>query len=434
MSENQEAVAGPGGARKRTVLLRNRDFLMLWSGESVSGLGSQIGVIVLPSLAVLYFGQGAFGVGLLVALQWLPFVLLAPVVGVFTDRFRRKTLMQTANIARFVILFSLPVAAVLDQLTLTHLYAAAVLKGVFDVVFQLSYQAFLPYLLDREDLTDGNAKTQLSRSLALILGRSIGGGLVSALGPVRAMAVNGLGYLASSLALLFIRKPESVPEKPEGGTKAVLRDIKGGVVLTLGNRMLRYLTLMATFGNMAVSLTLAMIIVFSYEDLGFSGAQVGLALGLGSAAVVVGALLSQRINQGLGMGRTLILTHVVLAVAFALLPLALLGGTTLAFTVIVVSQCLSSMTTPIANVGIMTLIHKATPPEAMGRVGGVALPFVWGANAVGPVLGSAIAVLLANWMSFLLAAVMALGAVAWILVGSLYKVTDDVPEEWKVVV
>ncbi|WP_017582736.1 MFS transporter [Nocardiopsis valliformis] len=419
--------------RKRTVLVRNRDFLMLWSGESVSSLGSQIGVIVLPSLAVLYFGQSALGVGFLIALQWIPFMLLAPVVGVLTDRFRRKILMQFANIARFVILFSLPVAALTDQLTMTHLYVAALLKGVFDVVFQLSYQAFLPFLLDRDDLTDGNAKTQLSRSLALILGRSVGGGLVSALGPVRAMAVNGLGYLVSSLALLFVRKPENPPEPPEGGLRTVLVELKGGVALTFGNRLLRYLTLMATFGNMAVSLSLAMIIVFAYEDLGFSGAQVGLALGLGSAAVVIGALSSQWINERLGMGRTLIFTHVVLALAFALIPVALLGGTGFAFAVIVVSQCLSSFTTPIANVGIMTIIQKTTPPEAMGRVGGVALPFVWGSNAVGPLLGSALAVAFANWVAFVLAAVMALIAAVWVLVGAVYRVVDDVPEESRIV-
>ncbi|WP_051045935.1 MFS transporter [Nocardiopsis alkaliphila] len=433
MSDTTGAEGPSEQTQKRTVLVRNRDFLMLWSGESVSSLGSQIGVIVLPSLAVLFFGQGAFGVGMLIALQWIPFMVLAPLVGVLTDRFRRKTLMQLANIARFVILFSLPVAAFMDQLTITHLYVAALLKGIFDVVFQLSYQAFLPYLLDRDDLTDGNAKTQLSRSLALILGRSVGGGLVSALGPVRAMAVNGLGYLASSFALMFVRKPESPPEPAQGGAKSVLNELKGGVVITFGNRLLRYLTLMATFGNMAVSLTLAMIIVFAYEDLGFNGAQVGLALGLGSAAVVVGALSSQWVNARLGMGRMLIFTHTMLAIAFAMLPIALLGDTAFAFAIIVVSQCLSSFTTPIANVGIMTLIQKTTPPEAMGRVGGVALPFVWGSNAVGPLLGSALAVIFVNWVAFLLAAVMALIAVAWVLIGAVYRIHDEVPEEWRVV-
>jgi Na+/melibiose symporter-like transporter len=425
----------PGtGGKKRSLFRRNRDFLWLWSGESITLLGSEIGIVVLPSLAVLVFGGGALAVGTLVALQWLPFILLAPLVGVLTDRMRRRPLMQVANLARFIILGSLPLAAVMGNLTLTHLYVAALLKGVFDVVFQLAYQAHLPQVLDRDDLIDGNAKTQISRSLALVLGRSAGGGLVSLLGAARAVGADALSYLLSSFAMMFIRKPEPQPRPTQGGVAATLRDLKSGVTMTFGNRLLRSLTLMATFGNMAFSLTLAMLIVFAYEDLGFSGAQVGLTLGLGGASIVIGAVLSRTINEKLGMGRTLILTHSLLAVAFILLPAAAWGGTGFAFVVIVVSQAIASFTTPIANVGIMTLLQKATPAEALGRVGGVALPFVWGANAAGPLLGSLIALIFTTGVAFVFAAALAVGAVGWILVGSVQRLIDEVPEELRVVV
>ncbi|MFS4092210.1 MFS transporter [Streptomyces sp. AF1A] len=419
-------------AKPRSILFRNRNFALLWSGESISLLGSEVSVIALPSLAVLVFGEGALGVGALVALQWIPYVLLGPLMGVFTDRLRRKPLMQVANVARFVILGSLPLAAALNHLTVAHLYAAALLKGVFDVVFQLAYQAYLPQLLAREDLIDGNAKTQLSRSTALVLGRSFGGGLVSWLGAARAITADAVSYLVSSLALAFVRHQEPQPRPAQRGVAATVRDLKGGIALTFGNRLLRSLTLMATFGNMAVSLTLAMIIVFAYDDLGFSGGRIGLALGVGAVTTVVGAVLSRRINERLGMGRTLILTHALLGLAFVLLPVASSAGKGLAFVVIVVSQAISSFTTPVANVSIMTMIQKATPPQAMGRVGGVSLPLVWGANAVGPLLGSAVAALASVRLTFFFAAVLAWCAVVWILLGSVQRITDDVPEELRV--
>lgn len=427
--------AGGKSAKQRSLLFRNRDFALVWGGESINLLGSEISVVALPLLAVISFGEGAFGVGMLIAAQWIPFVLLAPLMGVFTDRLNRRMMMQVANAVRFVVLGSLPLAWALGSLTLAHLYVAALVKGVFDVVFQLAYQAYLPQLLAREDLVDGNAKTQLSRSVALIFGRSGGGALVGAIGAARAITVDAITYLLAAIALSFIRFRE--PEKqqaPARGLRATLVDLRGGFTMTFGNKLLRYLTLMATFGNTAVSMVLAMIIVYGYDDLGLSAAQVGLTLGVGGAPVVVGALLSRRINERLGIGRTLLMTHLMLVVAFALLPLSQLGGTGFAVTVLIISQGISSFTTPVGNVGVMTLIQKATPPQAMGRVGGVSLPLVWGANAAGPLLGSAVAVTISNAAAFYLASALALCAVFWILAGSVTRLTDEVPEDMRLVV
>ncbi|MGW3078263.1 MULTISPECIES: MFS transporter [unclassified Kitasatospora] len=433
-SEGGPSEAPPQAAgRQRSVLLRNRDFAVVWTGESISLLGSEISVVALPSLAVIGFGEGAVGVGLLIALQWLPFLLLAPVMGVFTDRLNRRMMMQVANVARFVVIGSLPLAWAMDGLTIGHLYVAAVVKGFFDVVFQLAYQAYLPQLLPREDLVDGNAKTQLSRSVALIFGRTAGGGLVGLMGAARATALDAVSYLLAGITLMFVRFREPAPQLRSRGLAATLADLRSGFTMTFGNRLLRYLTLMATFGNTAVSMVLAMLIVFGYEDLGLSAGQVGLVLGAGGVPVVLGALVSRQINARLGIGRTLLLTHSMLVVAFALLPLAQVGGTGMAITVMIISQGISSFTTPVGNVGVMTLIQKVTPPQAMGRVGGVSLPLVWGANAAGPLLGSAVAVAFSNAAAFYLAAAMALGAVLWVLLGGVPKVVDDVPEHLRVV-
>ncbi|WP_405847082.1 MFS transporter [Streptomyces sp. NBC_01518] len=416
----------------KSVLARNRAFLFLWSSESISLLGSEISVVALPSLAVLVLGTGAVGVGALVALQWLPFVLLAPIMGVFTDRLRRRPMMQFANVARCVILGSLPLASAFGHLTLAHLYVAALLKGVFDVVFQLAYQAYMPQVLDRADLVEGNVKTQLSKSIAMTVGRAAGGGLVSLIGAARALAADALSYFTAAVLLLSIREKEPRPAPAERGLAATLRDIRGTIAMTLGNRVLRSLTLMATFGNMAVSSTLAMIIVYAYQDLHFSAGQFGLALSLGSAPVLVGAALSRRINERLGMGRTLVLTHALLGLAFVLLPAATLGGKPFAFVVVVVSQSISSFTGPLTNVALITLIQKATPVHAMGRVTGVALPFIWGANALGPVVGSTVAAMTGNAVAFILAAVLAWAAIGWIFRGAVQRLTDDVPDPLRI--
>ncbi|MFC9436149.1 MFS transporter [Nocardia sp. NPDC057030] len=413
------------------MLIRNRNFGLLWGGESISLLGSEVSTIALPSLAVLAFGAGTLSVGTLVALQWIPFVLLAPIMGVFTDRWRRLPLMMIANVARVIILGSLPLAAVLGHLTITQVYIVALLKGIFDVVFQLAYQAYMLQILAREDLAEGNAATQMSRSIAQVAGRSIGGGLVGLVGAAKAIGIDAASYAIAAITLGLIKHKEPAPKPAERGLGATLRELKAGAVITFGNRLLRSLALMATFGNMAVSLTLTMIIVYAYKNLGLSASQLGLALGIGSVAVIAGALLSRKINAKLGMGRTVVLTHSLLAVAFLLLPLATLGNKTFAFVIIAISQGLSAATTPVANVGGMTMIQMATPPEAMGRVAGVSLPFVWGANAVGPILGGAVAVWIGTQNVFFLSAALALLAVAVIYIGGVHLIRNEVPEEYR---
>jgi MFS family permease len=417
---------GAPSGEKRPPVLRNRDFRLLFTGETVSLFGSEVSVVALPLLAVLVFGAGALEVGLLAALQWIPFVLLGPIAGVLTDRMRKRPLMIAANIGRTLALGWLPVAAVAGILDVWQLYLVAVIKGVLDVVFQLSYQAHLPGLLDRADLMDANSKTQLSRSVATVFGRSLGGVLVGALGAARTIVVDAASYVVSTVCLLMIRKPEPAPQSSGRGVRSAVKDLGLGFSSLFGNRLLRSLTMMGFFGNTAVSLSIAMLIVFASDDLGFGPAELGIALGIGGAAFVVGAIFSRRITAALGLGRTLLFTHVLLGVALALLAIAPSGG--LGFVVVAVSQFLSALTTPIANVGIMTIVQKATPMHLMGRIGGVSLPLVWGANALGPVLGAVLASQIGFRPTFVIAGVLAVLAIGWIVAGSIQNIRDDVPE------
>lgn len=431
-SAGQTGKTQPGGTptgEQRPSVLRNRDFRLLFAGETVSLLGSEISVVALPLLAVLAFGAGPVEVGLLAALQWIPFVVLGPIAGVFTDRMRRRPLMVFASVGRALALGSLPIAAIAGGLGITQLYVVAVVKGVLDVVFQLAYQAYLPGLLDRADLVDANAKTQLSRSLATVFGRSLGGVLVGALGAARTLVLDAVSYLVSAVTVLLIRRPEPALQPSGRGMRATLADLGVGFSALFGNRLLRSLTMMGFFGNTAASLSFAMLIVFASDDLGFGPAELGFAFGIGGVAFVVGAILSGRVVAAMGMGPTLVVTHLLLGVALALLAIAPTGW--IGFAVVAVSQFLSALTTPIANVGIMTIVHKATPIHLMGRIGGVSLPLVWGANALGPVLGAVLVAAAGMRPTFVLAGVLALVAIAWVFAGGIQQVRDEVPEHMR---
>ncbi|MGW1976861.1 MFS transporter [Streptomyces sp. NPDC001889] len=414
-------------------LWRDRNFMLFWSGESVSLLGSEVTVIVLPSLAVFVFGAGAATVGALISLQWIPYVVLGPIVGVWADRVSRRMLMIVSNMARALILGWLPVAAALDVLTIEQIYVAAVLKGSMDVVFQISYHAYIPSLIDREDLVEGNTKTEFSKSAAILFGRSLGGVLIAGFGAARAVMFDALSFVVATITLLFIDKREEprTAAGQERGLAAVWLEMRQGFTLVTRTRLYRFLLVISTSGNFAVSMMTATLFSFVYRDLGLSARDLGLAMGVGGAAMVVGALLAQPLNNRWGMGPTLIVGHAVLGVAILILPLAALGAP---LTILIVSQVLTLFPVPLFNVGLLTILQSVTPLPLMGRLNGISLPLVWGANALGAALAGVLATVFGSVVCLVLAGLLVLSTIIWIVMGSIHRIGAEVPREYEVAV
>src|SRR5438045_4534708 len=159
-------------------LWRHADFLKLWSAQSISQFGTQISGIALPLVALYALHATAFEVAALGTVEFLPFLLFTLPAGVWVDRLRRRWLMVTADLGRVVALGSIPLAAAVGHLTLAQLYIAGFVTGTLTVFFDVSYQSYLPSIVEREQLVDGNAKLEISRSAAQIGGPGLGGLLV----------------------------------------------------------------------------------------------------------------------------------------------------------------------------------------------------------------------------------------------------------------
>ncbi len=165
----------------RGGLWRHRDFLLLWGSESVSQFGSQISFLALPLAAILTLDASAFEVALLGALEYVPWLVLALPTGVWVDRLRRRPILIIADFGRALALVSVPLVYLLGGLTIWQLYAVALATGALTVFFDVAYQSYLPSLVGREHLVDGNAKLEVSRSVAQVSGPGLAGGLVSAI-------------------------------------------------------------------------------------------------------------------------------------------------------------------------------------------------------------------------------------------------------------
>ncbi len=192
----------------RGGLFRHRDFRLLWGGETVSELGSQVSLLAIPLVAVRSLAATPFEMGVLTAASTAAFLAIGLPAGAWVDRLRRRPVMIIADLGRLLALGSVPVAYAYGVLGLPQLYIVALVTGVFTVFFDVAYQSYLPSLVGREHLVEGNAKLTGSQQVAQIAGPSLAGGLVQAIGGPYAVAVDAASFLVSAAAIGGIRKPE----------------------------------------------------------------------------------------------------------------------------------------------------------------------------------------------------------------------------------
>jgi MFS family permease len=160
-------------------LWRHDDFVKLWIAETISQVGSQVTLLALPLVAIDVLQASTFQVALLGTIELLPFVLLGLPAGVWIDRRHRRPILLMGDLGRAVALGSIPIAYYFDALSLLQLYVVAFVVGSFTVAFDVAYEAYLPSLVEREQLVEGYSKLEISRSGATIAGPTIAGSLVA---------------------------------------------------------------------------------------------------------------------------------------------------------------------------------------------------------------------------------------------------------------
>ena len=189
-------------------LWKNRDFMRLWFSDTVSQFGNTFTAFALPVLARLSFQADPFEMGLLLTLAFLPYPTLGLFVGVWADGFRRRRIMIICNLGRMLTLGSIPFSFFIGTLGLLQLFVVALVNGIFSVFFDVAYQSYLPLLVERKDLVEGNQKLQTSASAAQVVGPGIAGSVYKIIGGALSVGADAVGYLFSLISLISIRKVE----------------------------------------------------------------------------------------------------------------------------------------------------------------------------------------------------------------------------------
>jgi len=371
----------PGDDPRRT-LWRHRNFLLLWGGQTVSELGSAVTELALPLTAVVVLGASTFQVGLLTAAATLAFAVIALPAGAIVDRHTKRWLMIWCDVARMLIIGSVPLAAALGVLTMGQLYAVAVTAGVCTVFFDVSYQSYLPVLIPKEDLVDGNGKLGATQAFAQVTGPGLGGGLVSLIGAARAMAADAVSYAVSVVSLLAIRAAEE-PARPERRQK-LTAEIAEGLSFVLRHPILRKIVACTGTANLFGGMIVAVEIIFLVRILHVRPAGVGLLIAVASLGGVVGGVLSGRLSRLIGSARIIWFSMLVLGLPQLLVPLAEPGWLVVLFPVGFAGFAFSSV---VYNVAQVSYRQAICPPRLLGRMNAAVRWVVWGTLPLGGLLG-----------------------------------------------
>jgi MFS family permease len=389
--------------RPQGSLWANGDFLKLWTGQSISEVGSQISALAIPWVAAVVLNVSPLVFSLMEVLGFLPFILLALPAGVWVDRMRRRPILIVGDGARALLLATIPIAYAFGALTIWQLLAVQFVVGIFTVFFDVAYQSYLPSLVEREDLVEGNAKLQLTVSLAQVAGPSMSGGLIAALTAPYAIVVDAVSYVVSAAFMTPIKRPEIVPKRHADMPKpAMLPELKEGVRWVVGNRYLRAVAACTATSNFFNSVSFSIFVLYAIRVLHLSSVRVGVVFACGSVGAVLGALVVSRLQRRITVGRTIVLGAIMFCAGGLAFPLA---PRSFPLPVLIAGFFCSQFGGIVYNIAQVSFRQAITPERLQGRMNAAMRWIVWGTiplgTLLGGVLGSTVGLHFALWVGAL---------------------------------
>jgi MFS family permease len=368
-----------------TSLWRHPDFLKLWAGQSVSLFGSLLTQFALPLLAALMLGAGAVQMALLAAAEVVPGLLLGFVAGVWVDRLRRRPLLIVADMGRALALASIPLAAVLGALRIEQLYVVAVLVSVCSVFFDVAYPSFLPSLLRREELVEGNSKLAASESLAEVSGWSIAGVLVQVAGAPLAILVDAATFVVSAVSLATISTKEVTPTVSAEAREKMAREVAQGLRFVAADPLRRALAAAGAVDTLFGNALGALITLYLVRDLHLAPVVMGVIFAVGGISAFAGTFFVPWLARHWPVGRILLAGMLIYDLGALTVPLAS-GPAALAVAVLIVGQSFDAAYT-IYSVTRLSHFQRTTPDRMQGRLHATLRVVDGGATVVGLALG-----------------------------------------------
>ncbi len=413
-------------AAKRPGLLRHRDFLKLWTAESISVFGSQISALAIPVTAVLLLNATALEVALLGTIEFLPFILFTLPAGAWVDRLRRRPIMITGDLGRAIALATIPIAYALGALTIWQLYVVGFITGTLTVFFDVSNQSYLPSIVDREDLVEGNSKLQISQSAAQIAGPGIAGVLIDLVKAPFAILLDSLSFLLSAFFVFLIRKPEPPVLHPADATgekrPSIFTEVRQGLGFVVRNASLRGISAGTGTSNLFSSMAFAIFPLYALDAqyLGLSAGQLGLAFAVGNIGSLLGAFSANRFARWFGLGPTIVGSLFIGGFFSLAIAIAPQGAAALPF--LIAGGIFGGLSQMVYNINQVSYRQAICPPRMQGRMNATVRFLVWGTMPIGSIIGGALASVIGVHETIWIAAILGFTPAIWPFLSPIRKV------------
>ncbi len=347
-------------------LWRHSDFLRLWTGQTVSQVGSIVTRTALPLVALLVLGAGPLEMALMVVASSSGVLLFGLAAGAWVDRLRRLPLLISTDVARAALLLSIPAAYATGLLRFELLYAVAFLVAALGTLFGSAYYAYVPSLVGVGRVLEANSKIAASESLAEVGGPGFAGALVQAVGAPFAILVDAVSFAVSAVSLALIRAPEP-PRPPRAERRSVPREVAEGAGVVRGHPLLFPMAASSMTSHFFGSFYGALYALFLLDVLGLSPLLLGIVISAGGIGSLAGSLVATRVSGRFGVGPAFVGCAVASALVGILTPLAS-GPLVVATAMLLVPQLVGDGLQTIGWIGFDTVAQTVTPDRVLGRV------------------------------------------------------------------
>jgi predicted MFS family arabinose efflux permease len=361
---------------KLPALFHNRDYMLLWTGQVVSTLGSSASYVVYP-LLILAMTDSPAAAGIAAALANLPYLIFSLPAGALIDRWDRKRVMINCDIGRALTVASIAIALWLDVLTVWQLYIAAFVEGTFFVFFNIAEVAALPRVVAKEQLPQASAQNEAAFAAAQIVGPSVGTLLYQTLGRAAPFVADAISYVASVVSLRLIRTPFRAA--PTAAKSNLRGEIAEGLRWLWRQPLIRYMAFLTGSINL-VNAGTGLIVIVLAQNLGARPVDIGLIFSIGGIGGILGSLVGGQVQKRFTFGQAIIALMWIEALLFpvyAMVPQYLLLGVVFALLYFI---------GPIYNVVQFSYRLALIPDALQGRVNSTFRLLAFGMMPIGAAL------------------------------------------------